>query len=73
MEETQASKDHSIAASTDSFRTIADGYRADVRRVREHNRQRRLRWLLYLNLIVLAYLVKRVIDDRPLEFGLPSL
>jgi cell division protease FtsH len=57
----------------DTFRTVAEGHKADVQAVRERNRQRRLRYLLYLNLIVFAYLVKRVIEDRPLKLGLPQL
>ena len=57
----------------DPFRTVADSHRADVRKIRERNRMRRLRYLLYLNVLVLAYLVKRGLEGRPLEFGLPSL
>jgi ATP-dependent Zn protease len=41
--------------------------------VRERNRQRRLRYLLYLNLFVFLYLIKRVLENDPLKFGLPSL
>lgn len=57
----------------DVFRTVAEDHKADVVVVRERNRQRRLRYLLYLNLIVFAYLVKRMIEDRPLKLGFPDL
>jgi cell division protease FtsH len=56
----------------DPFRTVADSHRADVQTIRERNRRRRLRYLLYLNVLILAYLVKRGMEGRPLEFGLPS-
>jgi cell division protease FtsH len=62
-----------IAGNPDAFKKVAAEHRADVERIRERNRQRRLRYLLYLNLLVLAYLAKRVIEGRPLEFGLPEL
>lgn len=58
---------------TDAFRSLADSRLEDVKRIRERNRQRRLRYLLYVNLIVFAYLLRRALDDRPVEFGLPSL
>jgi ATP-dependent Zn protease len=59
--------------SGETFRTLADGHKADVKRVRERNRQRRLRYLLYLNLFIFLYLIKRVVENDPLKFGLPSL
>ena len=58
---------------SDSLQDLAETYRADVKIIRERNRQRRLRYLLYLNVLVFAYLLRRVIEDRPLEVGLPSL
>lgn len=59
-------------APAESFRVVAREHLADVRATREGNRQKRLRYLLILNLLVFAYLMRRVIDDRPLEFGLPT-
>jgi cell division protease FtsH len=56
----------------ESLKTLAETYKADVKLIRERNRRRRLRYLLYLNILVFAYLLRRVIEDRPLEFGLPS-
>ena len=64
----------SIAVPTkDAFRTLADGHKADVRAVREHNRQKRIRVLLYAQLIVLGWLLKRLVEDNPVVFGLPTL
>jgi cell division protease FtsH len=59
--------------SRDPFRSLAADRLKDVGRIRERNRQKRLRYLLYLNLLIFAYLLRRVIQDRPVEFGLPSL
>ena len=73
MKQTKSSSAGALVAPGETFRTVAEGHRADVRKVRERNRQRRLRYLLYLNLFVFVYLLKRVIEDRPLRFGLPSL
>ncbi|MBA3432151.1 MAG: AAA family ATPase [Actinobacteria bacterium] len=57
----------------ETFRTVADSHKAGVQRTRERHRQRRLRYLLYLNLVILVYFVKRLVENRPVEFGLPSL
>jgi cell division protease FtsH len=61
------------AKPVDTFHTVAAEHRADVQHIRERNRQKRLRYLFYLILIIGAYLVKRVIEGRPLEFGWPSI
>ena len=57
---------------TDSFRTVAERHRIDLRRIRERNRQRRLRYLLYLNVLVLAWLLRRGIEGRPIELSRPE-
>jgi len=57
----------------DAFKALVADHREDVRRIRERNRQTRLRYLLYLNLIILLYLLRRLIQHRPLELGLPEL
>jgi cell division protease FtsH len=68
-------KDSSVQAEPlpirEHFRTLADDHKADVRRIREAHRQTRLRYLLYLNLAILAYLLDRVAENRPLGLGLP--
>lgn len=73
MTEPGASKQAPAPAQTDAFKRVAESHRADVRRIREHNRQRRLRYLLYLNLVIFAYLLKRALEDRPVRFGLPQI
>jgi cell division protease FtsH len=57
----------------DTFQSLADSHKADVSLIRERNRRTRLRWLLYLNLLIFAYLLRRVIEGNPLQIGLPSL
>lgn len=57
----------------DGFRNLAERHRADLEAIRERNRRRRLRYLLYLNILILAYLVNRGLEGRPLEWGLPTL
>jgi cell division protease FtsH len=52
---------------------LADDHKADVRRIREAHRQTRLRYVLYLNLAVLAYLLDRVFTNRPVTFGPPHI
>jgi ATP-dependent Zn protease len=63
----------SIPAAIDPFQSLADSHKADVSRIRERNRRTRLRWLLYLNILIFAYLLRRVIEGNPLRIGLPSL
>jgi ATP-dependent Zn protease len=59
--------------AAEGFRNLAENHRAGLEVVRERNRRRRLRYLLYLNLLVFAYLLSRALEGRPLEWGLPSL
>jgi ATP-dependent Zn protease len=60
-------------ARPDAFTALAANHKETVKRIRERNRQRRLRYLLILNLIVFVYLARRAIQGRTLEFGLPTL
>jgi cell division protease FtsH len=71
MDTTKSTSLTSITAGSEAFRAVAEGHKADVRRVRERNRQKRLRYLLYLNLAIFLYLLNRVLDQRPIKFGLP--
>ncbi|HYZ47147.1 MAG TPA: AAA family ATPase [Actinomycetota bacterium] len=73
MDHTNSTEAARLQLPIDSFRAVAEDHRADVRRIRERNRQRRLRVVLFLNLGLLAYLLKRLVEDRPLVFGLPEL
>jgi cell division protease FtsH len=61
------------AGGAESFVKVAARHRADVEAIRERNRKRRLRYLLYLNLLLFGYLVKRTLEGRPIHFDLPSL
>jgi ATP-dependent Zn protease len=63
----------SLPLPRDSWRAAAETHRADVRATREHHRQRRLRKLLYLNVVVFIYVLSRVLRDKPIAFGLPDL
>jgi ATP-dependent Zn protease len=58
---------------TDTFQSLADSHKADVSRIRERNRRTRLRWLLYLNILIFAYLLRRVLEGNPLRLGLPTI
>jgi cell division protease FtsH len=62
-----------LSPPVDAFRSVADSHLADVRRTRETNRQRRLRYLFYLNALIFLYLLNRVVEDRPLQFGMPEI
>lgn len=62
-----------FVGGAESFVRVAARHRADVEAIRERNRKRRIRYLLYLNLLLFGYLVKRTLEGRPLHFGLPSL
>lgn len=61
-----------VGIGPDSFRKVATDHRADVGRIRERNRRRRLRYVFYLCLLLLGYLIKRALEGRPIRFGLPS-
>ncbi|MGH2755450.1 MAG: AAA family ATPase [Actinomycetota bacterium] len=71
MKKSEAATAESIK-SFDAFKSLAEGHREDVKRIRERNRHRRLRWLLYLNVVVLAYMISRIVSDRPI-IRMPSL
>ena len=73
MDELKATPAAELPAIRDAFQTLADSHKADVSRIRERHRRTRLRYLLYLNLLIFAYLLRRVIEGRPLEFGLPHI
>jgi cell division protease FtsH len=72
VDKTKSSRVADVRGLSDSFKKVATDHKADVGRIRERNRRRRLRYLLYLCLIVLGYFIKRAIEGRPVRFGLPS-
>ncbi|MDQ4064427.1 MAG: AAA family ATPase, partial [Actinomycetota bacterium] len=65
---TAAENSHAL----DGFRTLAEGHRADLQAIRERNRRKRLRYVFYLNVLILAYLLRRVAEGNPLGIGLPE-
>lgn len=73
MDEARATQAMDLRHPGDAFRGLAKEHLADVRRTRERHRRRRLRYLLYFNLLVFGYLVKRVFEQNPVQLGLPSL
>jgi cell division protease FtsH len=73
VEEDRSSRAADVEVAPDAFRKVATEHQADVERIREGQRMRRLRILLVLNVIILAYLGKRALDGRPLAFGWPDL
>lgn len=73
MEQAKATQAADLGVRPDSFQKLADENRKTVKAIRERNRQRRLGYLLILNLVVFGYLLKRLLEDRPLDFGWPQL
>lgn len=73
MNETKASAAEAGRAGLDNFRTVADRHREDVQAIREKNRRKRLRYVLYLNLLILGWLLRRAFDGNPLGIGPPDL
>jgi ATP-dependent Zn protease len=70
MDKSRASN---AAGASDAFYNVAKDHRADVARIREKNRRRRLRFLLYLGILVGLFVLRRYINDNPISFGWPSL
>ncbi len=58
--------------SGETWRKVAKIHRADVEKARERNRLARLKWVLVFGLFLLAYLVKRAIENNPVGFGMPT-
>jgi cell division protease FtsH len=63
-------RDRSSSAATlgqkGSLQAAANERKADVSRIRERNRQRRLRYLLYLAIAVVGYWIWKAWNDQPL-------
>lgn len=73
MDQDRVTASSSLPHVADGFRSLAADHRAGLEEIRERNRRRRLRYLLYLNVLVLGYLLTRAFEGRPLEWGLPEL
>ena len=68
---TVAGAEH-LEASGETWRRVAKVHRADVEQARERNRQSRLRWVLVIGVLVLAYLIRRAVENNPLALGWPQ-
>ena len=73
MDNFEATSAERLNASGEVFRSVAKVHRADVEKVREKNRQGRLRWILYIGLVIFGYLLKRAFEGNPLALGWPQL
>ena len=72
MEKNDAARASAMTLSADAFRAAADDHKADVRRIRELNRRRRIRYSIYLALLLGLYFGKRFMDGRA-AVDLPTL
>jgi cell division protease FtsH len=72
VKEDKATATPGLSHPTEGFRTLAQSHREHLGIIRERNRRTRLRYVFYLNVLILAYLVNRAVEGRPLEWGLPS-
>jgi cell division protease FtsH len=73
VEKDKATQAAELGRRLDAFSSVAATRKTEVRRIRERNRHKRLRYLTYMGIIVGAYVLKRVIEDNPFHFGFPSL
>ena len=64
MDKNSATDASALSLSADAFRAVADDHKADVRKIRERNRRKRIRYFAYMAIIVGLYFGKRFIDGR---------
>lgn len=72
MDKSSATEASAMSLSADAFRAVADDHKADVRRIRERNRRKRVRYLAYMAIIVGLIFGKRFMEGRG-AIGLPNL
>ncbi|MFN2588971.1 MAG: AAA family ATPase, partial [Actinomycetota bacterium] len=73
MEKDEATQAADLRVRRDPFTSAAATRKTEVKRIRERNRQKRLRYLVYAGLIVAAFLAKRAIEGNDVRFGFPSI
>ncbi|MDQ3915898.1 MAG: AAA family ATPase [Actinomycetota bacterium] len=73
MEKDKATQAADLGIRRDPFSSAAASRKTEVRRIRERNRQKRLRYLAYAGLLFVAFLVKRAVEGNDIHLGLPSL
>jgi cell division protease FtsH len=73
VEKSKATGAEQLNPSGEVFRSVAKVHRADVERARERNRLSRLRWVLYIGVVLFVYVLRRALDENPLALGWPQL
>ncbi|MDQ4026249.1 MAG: AAA family ATPase [Actinomycetota bacterium] len=73
MEKDKATQAADLGMRRDAFSNAAASRKTEVKRIRERNRQKRLRYVLYAGALVVAWLVKRALEGNDIHFGLPSM
>ena len=73
MEKETATQAADLGVRRDAFSSAANDRKTEVKRIRERNRQKRLRYLAYAALLVGAYFVNRAIEGNNVHIGLPSI
>ena len=72
MDKNDVARASAMSLSADAFRAAADDHKADVRRIREQNRRRRIRYSVYLALLLALYFGNRFMDGRA-AFDFPTI
>ncbi|MGH2820645.1 MAG: AAA family ATPase [Actinomycetota bacterium] len=72
MQQSEASAAADVKAGGEAFRRVSEEYRADILKVRERNRKRRLRFLALVGLLVAAYYLQPLVLADPVRLLLPS-
>ena len=77
MRTERASTGHAMAVSAEAFRTVAADHKADVRRIRERNRRRRLALLVFFLVLALGHAIRQGLRGESLlpmpSFGPDSM
>jgi ATP-dependent Zn protease len=71
LEDNRAASAASLGSS-ETLQAVAERRKADVGKIRERNRQRRLRYLLYLGILLAGYGIVRTLEGQPF-FRFPQL
>nr|MDQ3957153.1 AAA family ATPase [Actinomycetota bacterium] len=73
MDKSKATQAADLGIRMDGFGAAAESRKTEVKKIRERNRQKRLRYVLYGGALVAAYFAKRAIEDNPFHFGFPTI
>ncbi|HYO61111.1 MAG TPA: AAA family ATPase [Actinomycetota bacterium] len=68
MEKEKATHAADLGRRLDAFTTAAASRKTEVRRIRERNRHKRLRYLLFAGVLIAAYVVKRIVEGDAFHF-----